>query len=69
VSPEVQPEQVNPGQKPIQSPQRQNNNINPLPQHVAQPVEQLRDPIDVNQLRQGEGNAANNPPPQAQKIQ
>ncbi|PNF41274.1 hypothetical protein B7P43_G01464 [Cryptotermes secundus] len=68
VSPEVQREQVNPGQKSIQPPQRQNSNINLLPQHVPQPAEHLRDPIDVNQLRQGEGNAANNPPPQAQKV-
>jgi hypothetical protein len=58
---------VNPGQKPIQLPQGQS--INPLPQRVPQPVEQLRDPIDVNQFSQGEGNAANNPPPQVQKVQ
>ncbi|GFG30832.1 hypothetical protein Cfor_00760 [Coptotermes formosanus] len=69
------PSQVLPGQAPpqhvqvpIQSQQGQNTNINPLPQQVAQPVEQLRDPLDVNKLHQGEDNADISPPTQVQKA-
>jgi hypothetical protein len=61
VPPQAQPGQVNPGQKPVQLPQRQNN-INLLPQHVAQPIQQLRDPVDANELMQSKDNVANNPP-------
>jgi len=53
--------QVQPGQAPPQhvqiSQQGQNVNINPLPQHVAQPVEHLKDPLDVNKLNHGKDNA------------
>jgi hypothetical protein len=61
VPPNIQAEQVNPGQNPGQLPQRQIG-INLLPQHVPQPIQQLRDPDDVNELKQSKDDAANNPP-------
>jgi len=67
-SSQVQPGQAPPQhvQIPIHSQQGQNININPLPQRVPQPVEHLRDPLDVNTLNHGKGNADINPPPQMQ---
>ncbi|XP_021917817.1 nucleobindin-2 isoform X2 [Zootermopsis nevadensis] len=59
--PQVQPGQVKPSQIPIQTQQGQNSNINFPYQHVPQPIPQLRDPIDVKQLSQGEAHANANP--------
>lgn len=69
-SSQVQPGHAAPQhlQIPKQSQQGQNININPLPQHVAQPLEQLRDPLDVNKLNQGKGNADIDLPPQVQNV-
>ncbi|XP_021917818.1 nucleobindin-2 isoform X3 [Zootermopsis nevadensis] len=61
VPPQVQPGQVKPSQIPIQTQQGQNSNINFPYQHVPQPIPQLRDPIDVKQLSQGEAHANANP--------
>jgi len=70
VSSQVQPGQAPPQhvQIPVQSQQGQNVNINPLPQHVAQPVEHLKDPLDVNKLNHGKDNADINALPQMQKA-
>jgi hypothetical protein len=59
---------VKPSEVPVQT-QGRNININLLPQHVPQPIAQLRDPIDLKQLSQGEANVANNPPLQVEKVQ
>jgi len=63
---------VQPGQAPPQhvqiSQQGQNVNINSLPQHVIQPVEHLKEPLDVNKLNHGKDNADINALPQEQKA-
>lgn len=70
ISSQVQPGQAPPQhvQVPIQSQQGQNVNINPLPQHVAQPVEHLKDPLDVNRLNHGKDNADIGALPQVQEA-
>jgi len=70
VSSQVQPGQAPPQhvQIPIQSQQGQNLNINPLPQHVAQPAEHLNEPLDVNKLNHGKDNADIGAVPQVQKA-